>query len=214
MITTFVMGTAIAVLWLGQLFKIPRPLTGVLSAGIAVCGVSAAVAAAPVVKARGIDMAYSIGMLLLVGLVGLFTFPPIARIVGFNELQFGAWAGTGILNSAQVAAAALIFDPHTIETLKVAEIFNITRILFLPFIVIILAVWFAKGEEEEAEAAGAPKISMGKILVDKFPIFVLGFIIMFAFSSTGVFTPRTMCCTESTSIMSSLMKRRKSEQGI
>ena len=106
------------------------------------------------------------------------------------SFQFGAWAGTGILNSAQVAAAALIFDPHTIETLKVAEIFNITRILFLPFIVIILAVWFAKGEEEEAEAAGAPKISMGKILVDKFPIFVLGFIIMFAFSSTGVFTPK------------------------
>ena len=66
MITTFVMGTAIAVLWLGQLLKVPRPLTGVLSAGIAVCGVSAAVAAAPVVKARGIDMAYSIGMLLLV----------------------------------------------------------------------------------------------------------------------------------------------------
>lgn len=190
MITTFVMGTSIAVLWLGQLFKLPRPLTGVLSAGIAVCGVSAAVAAAPVVKARGIDMAYSIGMLLLVGLVGLFTFPPIARIVGFNELQFGAWAGTGILNSAQVAAAALIFDPHTIETLKVAEIFNITRILFLPFIVIVLAVWFAKGEEEELEAAGAPKISMGKILIDKFPIFVLGFIIMFAFSSTGVFTPK------------------------
>jgi uncharacterized membrane protein YadS len=89
-----------------------------------------------------------------------------------------------------VAAAALIFDPHTIETLKVAEIFNITRILFLPFIVIILAVWFAKGEEEELEATGAPKISMGKILIDKFPIFVLGFIIMFAFSSTGVFTPK------------------------
>lgn len=190
MITTFVMGTALAVLWLGQLFKIPRPLTGVLSAGIAVCGVSAAVAAAPVVKARGIDMAYSIGMLLLVGLVGLFTFPPIARVAGFNELQFGAWAGTGILNSAQVAAAALIFDPHTIETLKVAEIFNITRILFLPFIVIILAVWFAKGEEAEAEATGAPKISMGKVLIDKFPLFVLGFIIMFAFSSTGVFTPK------------------------
>jgi uncharacterized integral membrane protein (TIGR00698 family) len=190
MISIFVMGTVILVLWLGQMMKTPRPLTGVLGAGMGVCGVSAAVAAAPVVKARGIDMAYSIGMLLLVGVVGLFTFPPVAKIVGMNELQFGAWAGTGILNSAQVAAAALIFDPHTIETLKVAEIFNITRILFLPFIVILLAVWFAKGEEEEAEATGAPKISMGKVLVDKFPIFVLGFILMFAFSSTGVFTPK------------------------
>ncbi|WP_333655591.1 YeiH family protein, partial [Dissulfurispira sp.] len=186
LIATFVMGTVILVLWLGQMMKTPRPLTGVLSAGMGVCGVSAAVAAAPVVKARGIDMAYSIGMLLLVGVVGLFTFPPIARIVGMNELQFGAWAGTGILNSAQVAAAALIFDPNTIETLKVAEIFNITRILFLPFIVILLAVWFAKGEE----GAEAGKISLGQILIQKFPIFVIGFILMFAFSSTGVFTPK------------------------
>ena len=187
MVASFVMGTALLVLWLGRLAQMPRPLTGVLAAGLGVCGVSAAVAAAPVVKARGVDMAYAIGMLLLVGVVGLFVFPPVAKMVGMNELQFGAWAGTGILNSAQVAAAALIFDPHTIETLKVAEIFNITRILFLPFIVIMLAIWFAKGEEE---AEGKVNVNLGKILVDKFPLFVLGFILMFAFSSTGVFTPK------------------------
>ncbi|MEK6744640.1 MAG: putative sulfate exporter family transporter [Nitrospirota bacterium] len=188
MVATFVMGTSLFVLWLGKLAQAERPLIGVLSAGLGVCGVSAAVAAAPVVKARGVDMAYSIGMLLLVGVVGLFVFPPVAKMVGMNELQFGAWAGTGILNSAQVAAAALIFDPNTIETLKVAEIFNITRILFLPFIVIVLAVWFAKGEEEAEKG----KVSIGKVLIDKFPLFVLGFLIMFAFSSTGIFTPKGM----------------------
>jgi uncharacterized membrane protein YadS len=105
-----------------------------------------------------------------------------------NELQFGAWAGTGILNSAQVAAAALIFDPNTIETLKVAEIFNITRILFLPFIVIILAVWFAKGEEESEKG----QVNIGRVLVEKFPIFVLGFLVMFAMGSSGIFTPKGM----------------------
>jgi len=186
MVAVFVLGTVLFVLLLGRIMKTPRPLTGVLSAGLGVCGVSAAVAAAPVVKARGIDMAYSIGMLLLVGVVGLFTFPTIGRMVGMNELQFGAWAGTGILNSAQVAAAALIFDPKTIETLKVAEIFNITRILFLPVIVIVLAIWFAKGEEE----AEVGKVNIGRVLVEKFPIFVIGFILMFAFSSTGIFTPK------------------------
>jgi uncharacterized integral membrane protein (TIGR00698 family) len=188
MVAVFVMGTSLFVLWLGKLAQAPRPLIGVLSAGMGVCGVSAAVAAAPVVKARGVDMAYSIGMLLLVGVVGLFVFPPVAKMVGMNELQFGAWAGTGILNSAQVAAAALIFDPNTIETLKVAEIFNITRILFLPFIVIVLAIWFARGEEESEKG----QVNLGKVLVDKFPIFVLGFIIMFVFGSTGVFTPKGM----------------------
>jgi uncharacterized integral membrane protein (TIGR00698 family) len=187
MVAVFVLGTVLFVLWLGKVMRTPRPLTGVLSAGLGVCGVSAAVAAAPVVKARGIDMAYSIGMLLLVGVVGLFTFPTIGKMAGLNELQFGAWAGTGILNSAQVAAAALIFDSKSIETLKVAEIFNITRILFLPIIVIVLAIWFAKGEEE---TEGGGKINIGQVLVEKFPIFVLGFILMFAFSSTGVFTPK------------------------
>ena len=45
-----------------------------------------------------------------------------------------------ILNSAQVAGAALAYQPDGIETLKVAEIFNITRVLVLPIIVIWLAV--------------------------------------------------------------------------
>lgn len=186
MIGIFVLGTTIMTLWLGGIFGTDRSLTGALSSGLGVCGVSAIVAAAPVVKAKSIDMAYSIGTVLLIGVVFLFIFPPVGQIFSMTPIQFGAWAGTGILNSAQVAAAALIYDPKGIDTLKVAEIFNITRVLFLPLIVIILAVWFAKGEEE-AEAGG--KVAIGKVLIDKFPVFVLGFILMFAFSSTGVFRP-------------------------
>ena len=190
MIGIFVLGTTIMTLWLGGIFGTDRSLTGTLSSGLGVCGVSAVVAAAPVVKAKSIDMAYSIGTVLLIGVIFLFIFPPVANIFNMTPIQFGAWAGTGILNSAQVAAASLIFrpldQPGGMETLKVAEIFNITRVLFLPLIVILLAVWFAKGEEE-AEAGG--KVSIGKVLIDKFPVFVLGFILMFAFSSTGVFRP-------------------------
>jgi hypothetical protein len=98
-------------------------------------------------------------------------------------VQFGAWAGTGILNSAQVAGAALAFDPHGIETLKVAEIFNITRVLFLPIIVLWLAAWYVKHE------VGAQKVDLGKVLIAKFPLFVLGFILLFIMSTLGAFTP-------------------------
>lgn len=186
MIFVFVMGTVFFVLWFGKFFETDKSLTGVLASGLAVCGVSAAVAVAPVVKARSIDVAYSIGMLLLVGVVGLLVFPPVGKAVGMNEIQFGAWVGTGLLNSAQVAAAALVFDPHTIETLKVAEIFNITRVLILPLIVVVLALWYAKGEAAE----NVEKINVGKVLIDKFPIFVIGFILMFALMSVGFFTPK------------------------
>jgi uncharacterized membrane protein YadS len=179
----FVLGSVGMVLWLGRLRKVSNSLGGVLSAGVGVCGVSASVAAAPVVKARSSEIAYTIGTILLWGVLMMFIFPPVGKALGLGYVQFGAWAGTGILNSAQVAAAALIFQPNGIETLKVAEIFNITRILFLPIIVMWLAVWYVKRETV------AERVNLGQVIIGKFPVFVLGFILLFALSTTGIFAP-------------------------
>jgi len=177
----FVLGTVFLVLWLGGLLKQPKSMTGVLSAGMGVCGVSATVAVAPVVKARSEEMAYTIGTILSFGIICMFVFPTIGKLVGMNAVQFGAWAGTGILNSAQVAAAALAFNAVDIKTLKVAEIFNITRVLFLPIIVLVLATWFGKESGQ--------KLSFKSVVIDKFPIFILGFLLLFILSSSGVFSP-------------------------
>ncbi len=183
MIGVFVLGSVGLVLLIGRLKKLPNSMTGVLSAGMGVCGVSAAVAAAPVVQAKAEEIAYTIGTVLIWGVGCMFLFPTVGQLLGMGPVQFGAWAGTGILNSAQVAGAALAFDPDGIETLKVAEIFNITRVLFLPLIVLWLATWYMKHE------VGAEKINLSQVLVAKFPLFVLGFIGMFALSTMGVFAP-------------------------
>jgi len=185
MIGFFVLGSVGLVLWLGARRNIPNSMAGVLSAGMGVCGVSATVAAAPVVQAKSVEIAYTIGTILLWGVGCMFIFPVVGNLLGMSYVQFGAWAGTGILNSAQVAGAALAYQPDGIETLKVAEIFNITRVLVLPIIVIWLAVWYVRREGEENTA----KVNVGKVIFEKFPVFVLGFILMFALSTTGVFAP-------------------------
>jgi uncharacterized membrane protein YadS len=136
-----------------------------------------------VVNAKSSEIAYTIGTILLWGVLMMFIFPPVGRALGLTYEQFGAWAGTGILNSAQVAAAALIYQPHGIETLKVAEIFNITRILALPIIVLWLAVWYVEREQH------AVKVNLLQVIVGKFPLFVLGFILLFLLSTTGMFMP-------------------------
>ncbi len=177
----FVLGTVFLVLWLGNIFKQPKSMTGVLSAGMGVCGVSATVAVAPVVKAKSAEMAYTIGTILSFGIICMFVFPTIGKLAGMSPVQFGAWAGTGILNSAQVAAAALAFNAVDIETLKVAEIFNITRVLFLPIIVLVLATWFGKETGQ--------KLSFKSVVIDKFPVFIIGFLILFFMSSVGLFSP-------------------------
>ena len=181
MIGFFVLGTVFFVLFLGKVFKQPKTMTGVLSAGMGVCGVSATVACAPVVKAKCSEMAYTIGTILGFGILCMFAFPTIGKIAGMNATQFGAWAGTGILNSAQVAAACLAFNAVDIKTLKVGEIFNITRVLFLPVIVLVLATWFGKQSGQ--------KLSFKEVVVDKFPIFIIGFLILFFMSSLGLFSP-------------------------
>jgi len=50
-------------------------------------------------------------------------------------------------------------------------------------IVLWLAVWYVKREQTGL------KVNLGEVIVGKFPVFVLGFILMFALSSTGVFAP-------------------------
>jgi uncharacterized integral membrane protein (TIGR00698 family) len=180
----FVLGSVGLVLWMGRRRNIPNSMGGVLSAGMGVCGVSATVAASPVVSAKSTEIAYTIGTILIWGVGCMFLFPVIGHLFGMGPVQFGAWAGTGILNSAQVAGAALAFQPDGIETLKVAEIFNITRVLFLPIIVLWLAVWYVRRE------AGAERVNVGRVVFEKFPMFVVGFILMFTLSSTGVFAPK------------------------
>jgi uncharacterized integral membrane protein (TIGR00698 family) len=183
MIGIFVLGSVWVVLIMGKRMQAGNSMTAVLSAGMGVCGVSATVAAAPVVNAKAGEIAYTIGTILVWGVGCMFLFPTVGHLLGMGPVQFGAWAGTGILNSAQVAGAALAFDPHGIETLKVAEIFNITRVLFLPIIVLWLAAWYVKHE------VGAQKVDLGKVLIAKFPLFVLGFILLFVLSTLGAFTP-------------------------
>ncbi|OGI42813.1 MAG: hypothetical protein A2V92_04290 [Candidatus Muproteobacteria bacterium RBG_16_65_31] len=183
LIAIFVLGSVGLVLWMGAQRNIPNSMGGVLSAGMGVCGVSAAVAAAPVVNAKSTEIAYTIGTILLWGVLMMFIFPIVGKAMDMNPTQFGAWAGTGILNSAQVAGAALAFEPDGIETLKVAEIFNITRVLFLPIIVLWLAVWYVKRE------GNGGRTNLGQVVFGKFPLFVLGFIVMFVLGSTGVFAP-------------------------
>lgn len=184
MIGFFVLGSVGLVLWMGARRGIPNSMGGVLSAGMGVCGVSATVATAPVVQAKSVEIAYTIGTILLWGVGCMFLFPIIGNLLGMSYVQFGAWAGTGILNSAQVAGAALAYQPDGIETLKVAEIFNITRVLVLPIIVLWLAIWYVKREENVTET-----VNVGKVIFEKFPVFVLGFILLFALSTTGMFAP-------------------------
>lgn len=183
----FVILSLVMVLWLGKVFKLDRSMTGVLANALSICGVSAAVATSPAVEAKASHVAYAIATILGFGILTMFTSPFIGHALNMNDLQYGAWVGTGILNSGQVLAACLAFNPNVAPgtAVSVGEIWNIMRVISIPFAVFAVTVWYWAGKE--ADEAAAQKKSLGTLLVEKFPVFVIGFMVMVLLTSLGAF---------------------------
>ena len=180
----FLFISALVLMWISRLYKMPPALGACLAAGLSVCGVSACVAIAPAVKAKNEDIAYTIAVVLMFGLIALFTFPFIGRWFELSANQFGAFAGVGIVNSAQVLAAGFAFSP---EAGVVAGVYNIGRVIFLPIIVLMLAIMVATQDEEvRQQMDGTSKL---RIIIDKFPVFVLGFLLVVMLNTFGMLTP-------------------------
>ncbi|KUK41884.1 MAG: Uncharacterized protein family UPF0324 [Clostridia bacterium 62_21] len=181
----FVFATLLFTLWLGQKLGMDSASASVLAAGLAICGVSAVVATAPAVRARTTEVVYSIATVLSFGVIFLFTFPAIGTLLGLSPYQFGAWAGTAILNTGQVLAASLAFDPGTVAqpsvSLKIGQIFNLARVLFLPFVVLLVAILYSREQVDEYD------IKTG--FWSRFPTFVLGFLAMVFLTSFGLLGP-------------------------
>ena len=182
-ILAFVIITLVFTLYLGQRVGLDPAAASVLAAGTAICGVSAIVAVAPAVRAKTTDVANSIATILGVGLLYVFMLPAMGTLLGLSPHQFGVWAGTGILNSGQVLAAALSFDPGTAEhasaSLKTGEIYNLTRILFLPFVVLFLAVYNSRSDSGDGYGINTD-------LGTSFPLFVVGFLVVVFMTSFGM----------------------------
>ena len=180
----FVILSIVMVLWLGKIMGLDRSMTGVLANALSICGVSAAVATSPAVEAKGSHVAYAIATILGFGILTMFTSPFIGHALHLTDLQYGAWVGTGILNSGQVLAACLAFNPNVAPgtAVSVGEIWNIMRVISIPFAVFAVTVWYWSGKTE----TGSQK-SLGTLLVEKFPVFVIGFMGMVLLTSMDAF---------------------------
>jgi len=184
LVLAFVLGTCVLISVWGRRGRVDEGLAGVMAAGVGVCGVSAAVAVAPVVNAKPRDFFYAIGTILLFGTLGLFTFPYIGKALDMSEPVFGAWVGTAILNTAQLVAAATWYG-H--ESLLTANIINIVRVGFIPALV-IWTIYFYVIRPAQACGMDGQKLDCWQVVKDKFPIFILGFFLMVTLNQLGLFT--------------------------
>ena len=138
LVLVFILGTTVLVAVLGRRMKQDDGLMGVMAAGTGICGVSAAVAVAPVVNAKPRDFFYAVGTILLFGTVALFTFPYIGKALGMSEPVLVHGLGPQYCNTP---SSLLLATWYGHDSLLTANIINIVRVGFIP-IVVIFCIWF------------------------------------------------------------------------
>ncbi|MGA3173472.1 MAG: putative sulfate exporter family transporter [Syntrophorhabdales bacterium] len=164
-----VFGGALVFIFMGRYFRLGDRLTALLSAAFSMCGVSACVAVAPMVRAKSEEVAYAIAVSVTFGLFCLFMLPFFGRLLHLTGYTFGILSAAGVPNSNQVIATGFNFS---FEAGKVAGFSNIGRVVLIP--AGVLFIYFMTLTREFRNS----RIKTWEVLKDKFPLFVFGFLVV------------------------------------
>jgi len=158
--------------------KISTRMAYLISVGSTVCGTTAIMATAPIIKANKGEIAYAIANMTLFGIVSMLIYPYLANAY-FNgdPLLVGLFLGTAIHETSQVAAAGLIYDQqfNSPETLNIATVTKLIRNTFLVIMIPLFAFLYNRNRTKKKNYS----------ILDIFPYFVLGFIGMIIFRNIG-----------------------------
>ena len=158
--------------------KIPTRMAYLISIGSTVCGTTAIMATAPVIKASKNEVSYAIANITLFGILSMLLYPYFAHFYFDNQpLLAGLFLGTSIHETSQVAAAGLIYEQqfNSQETLNIATVTKLIRNTFLIIMIPLFAFLYNRGKTKEKN------YSILKI----FPYFVLGFVGMIFIRNIG-----------------------------
>lgn len=128
---------------LGRMLNVRRMASMLISVGTAICGGSAIAAAGATVDAADEDMTIALGTVFLLNAVALYLFPPLGRMIGLSDHQFGTWAGVAIHDVSSVVAAANAYDRHGHVALQIATAVKLARALWIVPLVLGIG-WFAR----------------------------------------------------------------------
>ena len=130
-IITFFLG-----IYIGKLIGLDKKLTLLIASGAAICGGTAMVAIAPIIKARPKDLLTAITLIFLLNALAIIIFPIIGLYLGLSQDQFGAWAAMAIHDTSSVIGAAMVYGEEAVET---AATLKLGRTLWLIPLILLLS---------------------------------------------------------------------------
>ena len=157
--------------WISRKMKVDDEFSTMLASAVSICGVSAAIATAGAINGDKKKLSFIISLVLIIAIPMMIFLPIIAKWMGLSEIVTGAWLGGTIDTTGAVVAAGTIAG----ETgLKYATIVKFSQNVLLGLAAFAISIFWAyrkRGANEKGQHVPA------RIIWDRFPKFVLGFIL-------------------------------------
>lgn len=163
----------LATLGLGRLLGVPKGMRQLLAAGTAICGATAIISVAPLLRSRKADIGIALTCVVLFGSIAMMSYPWIAgALFGSAAVPAGMFFGSSIHDTSQVVGAAMIYAEQfqAPDTVAIAGLTKFLRTLGLLVLIPAAALLAARSE---ASAAGEKPRDWYRKAV---PLFVISFI--------------------------------------
>lgn len=163
----------LAALGLGRLLGVAKGLRQLLAAGTAICGCTAIISVAPLLRSRQADIGIALTCVVLFGSIAMMSYPWIAgALFGSAAVPAGMFLGSSIHDTSQVVGAAMIYAEQfgAPDAVAIAGLTKFLRTLGL--LVLIPAAALLAARSEAAAAGGKPRGWYREAV----PLFVVSFI--------------------------------------
>ncbi len=161
-------------------FRISDKLGSLLAIGVGICGVSAIIGCAGAIDADEKDQGYAIATIIIFGVAALFFYPLVGYALDMGHKSFGIWAGLAVHNTPEAVGTGFIYSDLAG---KYATLAKLSRNALMGVVILGFAVHYARlNITKEVERKGL-------FLWQKFPKFILGFVLFSILSTIGFFTP-------------------------
>lgn len=157
--------------WICRKLRLDEDLRMMISSAVSICGVSAAIATAGAIKGDPKKLSYVISLVLVTAIPMMIFMPYIAKFMGLSEEVTGAWIGGTIdTTGAVVAAGTLVGD----TAVNISTIVKFSQNVLLGLAAFAISIYWTYTQKTPAGVEG-DKPSL-RLLWDRFPKFVLGFV--------------------------------------
>ncbi len=156
--------------WIAKKLKIDEELSIMLASAVSICGVSAAIATAGAIKGDSKKLSYVISLVLIVAIPMMIFMPLLAKWINLTPEVTGAWLGGTIDTTGAVVAAGTIAGD---VALQFSTIVKFSQNVLLGVAAFLISIYWSY-RKTKTENQEKPSL---KVIWDRFPKFVLGFIL-------------------------------------